>query len=216
MSAKSIIIVEDEGIVAADLEDRLNRWGHKVVAKVASGQTALAEVARLKPDLVLMDIIIEGTMDGVQAAEQIMSLHEIPVVFLTAHADNPTMKRAQLTGPFGYVLKPFDERELHVAVEIAAYRAQVEKKLRQVNLDLKKALDEIKTLSGLLPICAWCKKIRDDSGYWHQVEMYLKRHTTVDFTHGICPECMTKVKSGLQAEREAKARLSSNRAATDL
>ena len=216
MPAKSIIIVEDEGIVAADLEDRLQRWGHMVVAKVASGQRALDEVARLKPDLVLMDIIIEGVMDGVQTAEQIMAQHEIPVIFLTAHADNPTMKRAQLTGPFGYVLKPFDERELHVAVEIAAYRAQVEKKLRQVNMDLKKALDEIKTLSGLLPICAWCKKIRDDSGYWHQVEMYLKRHTTVDFTHGICPECLAKAKSSLQAEREAKAKLNAKLANGEL
>src|SRR5580765_7113748 len=98
MQAKRILIVEDEGIVAADLEDRLKRLGYTVVAKAASGQKALEEVARLRPDLVLMDIIIEGPMDGVQTAEQIIAQHEIPVVYLTAHADEPTMNRAQLTG----------------------------------------------------------------------------------------------------------------------
>jgi len=199
------LIVEDEGIVAADLEDRLKRLGYTVVAKVSSGSRALEEIARLLPDLVLMDIIIEGPMDGVQTAEQITARHQIPVVYLTAHADAPTMKRAQLTGPFGYVLKPFDERELHMAVEIALYRAQFENTLRRVNTELEQALAEIKTLHGLLRICAWCKKIQDETGNWHPVEVFIKRNSEASFTHSICPECETKVRDKTQTARQSPA-----------
>ena len=203
MPPKRILIVEDEGIVAADLEDRLKRLGYEIAATVASGARALEAVISLKPDLVLMDIILQGPMDGVETANQIANRHRIPVVYLTAHADDPTMKRAHLTGPFGYVLKPFDERELHVAVEIALYRAQVENELRQVNLVLEQALAEIKTLHGLLRICAWCKRIQDDAGNWHPVEQYIKRHSEVNFTHSICPECQTKVSDKSQAARQS-------------
>jgi len=205
MSPKRILIVEDEGIVAADLEDRLQRLGYSIVARATSGRQAIAEATRLKPDLILMDIIIEGPLDGVETAEKILSQHQIPVVFLTAHTDEPTLNRAKLTGPFGYVLKPFDERELQVAVEIALYRAQVETQLRKSNAELQKALAEIKTLSGLLPICAWCKKIRNDSGYWQQVEHYIRDHSEAEFTHCICPECMEKKRQVARGKRVADA-----------
>ena len=204
MATKRIFIVEDEGIVAADLEDRLKRMGYVVAGKAASGEKAVEQVATTKPDLVLMDIILKGEMDGVEAAELIQKQQEIPVVFLTAHADDPTLKRARLAGPFGYVLKPFDERELRGAIEIAFYRAHVESELRHANHELEKALAEIKTLHGLLPICAWCKKIRDDEGYWQKLETYLTRHTDAKFTHGICPDCLTDLQAQLKAETSAR------------
>ena len=203
--AKRIFIVEDEAIVAADLGERLNRLGYLVAGSVASGAKAIDQVARIRPDLVLMDIILQGDIDGVAAAERILAEHEIPVVFLTAHADNPTMKRAQLTGPYGYVLKPFDERELRVAVEIALYRAQIEAALRQANHELADAMAQIKTLQGLLPICAWCKKIRDDDGYWQMLEAYITSHTTAQFTHCICPECLVAAKKKIKSNPRAGA-----------
>src|SRR5262245_50622718 len=170
MPAKCIFIVEDEGIVAADLKERLTRMGYVVAGWAAAGEKAIEQVAKIKPDLVLIDIILQGKMDGVEVAEHVLKDHEIPCIFLTAHADDPTMKRASLTGPFGYVLKPCDERELQVAVEIALSRAGIESELRQANRDLARALAQIKTLRGLLPICAWCEKIRDEEDRWQEFE----------------------------------------------
>jgi two-component system, response regulator PdtaR len=166
------------------------------VDRLPSGELAIQHLAELKPDLVLMDIILDGDLDGVQAAELITSLHDIPVVFLTAHADGYFVRRARDTGPFGYVLKPFDERELSMVIGIALYRSRVEARLKSLNAQLQEALDQVKTLRGLLPICAWCKKIRDDGGYWRTVETYIKAHADVEFTHGVCPDCRTKVMAG--------------------
>ncbi len=183
MPAKRILIVEDEGIVAADLADRLKHMGYTVAGSVSSGKTAVEQTEKLRPDLVLMDIILKGPMDGVETAEKIAKDFEIPVVYLTAHADDPTMKRAEQTAPFGYVLKPFDERELRVTMEIALYRAEAESQLRTLNADLKKALDEIKTLYGLLRICAWCKKIQNEEGRWEKMETYIETHISqINFT----------------------------------
>lgn len=192
---KRLFIVEDEGIVAADLQDRLTAMGYAVVGKTATGEEAIQQVSAINPDLVLMDIILQGTMDGIQAAQVIQEQNPIPVIYLTAHADDATMRRAELTGPFGYVLKPFDEREIHVAIEIGLYRHEVEHKLRQLNRELQVALNQVKTLRGLLPICAWCKKIRDDDGYWKQIENFLKTNSEVEITHGICPDCQQKLKA---------------------
>src|ERR1051325_5564674 len=152
MTKERILIVEDEGIVAADLEDRLKHLGYTVTGMAASGEQALRQVADTKPDLVLMDIILQGSMDGVEAGNQIINQHGLPVVYLTAHADELTVRRARDTGPFGYVLKPFDERELSIAIEIALYRSRAEAKLRTLNRELAEALEHIKTLHGLLPI----------------------------------------------------------------
>ena len=204
MSSKRILIVEDEGIVAANLEDLLKRLGYTVAGKAATGRQAIEETARLRPDLVLMDIILKGQMDGVEAAREITKNYDVPVVYLTAHADDLTRQRAQLTGPFGYVVKPFDERELHVGVEIALYRAEAENKLKTLNLELNEALAEIKTLYGLLPICAWCKKIQNEKGEWEKLESYLESHSNAEFTHGICPDCLAKKKETLQAERNSE------------
>jgi len=190
---KRLFIVEDEGIVAADLQDRLTSMGYAVVGKATSGEEAVQKIASSKPDLVLMDIILEGSMDGIQAAEAIKQQHPIPVIiFLTAHADDATMRRAAELGPFGYVLKPFDERELHVAIEIGLYRNGVETKLRELNRQLQEALDHVKTLRGLLPICAFCHKIRNADGSWERLESYIVSRTEADFTHGFCPECCEK------------------------
>jgi hypothetical protein len=100
------------------------------------------------------------------------------------------------------VLKPFDDRELQVTMEIALYRAAVENELRTLNAELKKALAEIKTLYGLLRICAWCKKIQNESGRWEKLETYIESRSHTEFTHGICPEC--------RAASEEKARQGSN------
>jgi PAS domain S-box-containing protein len=130
MKNTRILVVEDEVIIAMEIKDRLIRLGYQVPAIAASGEEALRSIPAAGPDLVLMDIMLEGPMDGVDAAEQIRQAYGLPVIFLSAYSDNHTLERAKITEPFGYILKPFDERELHTAIEIALYRHQMEKKIR--------------------------------------------------------------------------------------
>ncbi len=134
---KRILIVEDEFIVSSEIQEYLQLMGHTVAGKAKTGQQAVEKAESLKPDLVLMDIGLKGAMDGVEAAEQIYSRFSIPVIYLTAHADVATVKRAKITGPFGYVVKPFDQSDLHSAIEIAQHRYELERKLRQTNAEIK-------------------------------------------------------------------------------
>ncbi len=184
-----ILIVEDERILAADLEDRLKSMGYEVCARASSGEQAVELSAEKDPDLILMDIQLEGKMDGIQAASIIKERLDLPIVYLTAFSDEQTLNRAKVAEPFGYLLKPFQPRELRSTIEMALYKADMEKQLKQANQELKEALTKVKQLSGLLPMCANCKKIRDTKDYWHQVEEYVSKHSEADFTHGICPDC---------------------------
>ena len=126
-----ILVVEDEGIVALDLQTRLEKLGYQVVGVVASGEEAIARSAALRPDLVLMDITLTGEMDGVEAAEHLRVHHRVPVVYLTASSSATTLERAKTTEPFGYLLKPFSEPELETTIEIALYKHQAGEALRE-------------------------------------------------------------------------------------
>lgn len=128
-----ILVVEDEAIVARDVESMLQRLGYKVVGITATGETAIAKARETRPDLVLMDIKLRGEMDGVTAAERIANDLSVPVIFVTANSDDLTLQRAKVTTPFGYVLKPFEPRELHIAIEIALYRHAAERELARVH-----------------------------------------------------------------------------------
>lgn len=144
MAGEAILIVEDERIVARDIEKRLKKLGYRVIASVASGEEALVQTALTLPDLILMDIQLRGELDGIQAAEQIHTDFDIPVVFLTAYADEETLQRAKVTEPFGYIVKPFDERDLHAAIEVALRRRLAEAAIR-VALEKERELTEIKS-----------------------------------------------------------------------
>jgi signal transduction histidine kinase len=133
MNPIKILIVEDEQLVADDLRETLEELGYNVSALVASGEEAISLAETLRPDLVLMDIRLEGKMDGIEASFEIQSRLNLPVVYLTANADRVTLERAKASHPFGYVLKPFDERILATTIEIAISRHQTE-------VDIKEAL----------------------------------------------------------------------------
>lgn len=124
--SEKILIVEDESIVALDLRYRLDNLGYEVSDIVASGEEAIEKTADLAPDLILMDIRLAGKMDGVEAAAQIRDRWGIPVIYITAYADEETVKRAKVTHPLGYLVKPFDDRDLHTTIEIALYRHRAE------------------------------------------------------------------------------------------
>ncbi len=137
----TILIVEDEQIVAVDIRSHLERLGYRVVGTAGSGEEACRMAAALEPDLVLMDIRIDGPMDGIEAARRIRRSRQIPVVFLTAYADVDTLERAKLIEPYGYIVKPFTERELHVAVQVALHKGAVDRQLRQSHENLQAILD---------------------------------------------------------------------------
>ena len=143
MAKARIVVVEDEMIVARDLQSTLIRLGYEVTGLAATGEDALERVAAAPPDLVLMDIHLAGAMDGIAAADYIRLHHSLPVVFLTAHSDEATFQRAQLTEPYGYISKPFEERELEIALGIALYRHRVEAKLSQMERWLATTLRSI-------------------------------------------------------------------------
>ncbi len=126
-----IMVVEDESIVAEDIKAMLEGFGYTVAAVAFSGEDAVRKALDTQPDLVLMDIVLKGQMSGVEAVERIRSRCDIPVVYVTAYADEKTVRRAKVTEPFGYILKPFDARELQTAIEIALYKHQMEKKLQE-------------------------------------------------------------------------------------
>jgi PAS domain S-box-containing protein len=321
-----VLVVEDEGIVARDITNILVRLGYEVAAAVFSGEEAVDAAERARPHLVLMDVVLQGEMDGITAAHHIREALDIPVIYLTAYADHGTLERAKLTQPYGYLLKPFEEVDLRFSIEMALYKHHMETELRRsreqyksllesagaapweldlgsmaftymghqvtamlgyppeewtdftfwqgcihphdapwvvktcldairlgrdretheieyrmlsrggrevwvrdiVTLareegdrklrgfffditrrkqaemererliaELQDALGKIKTLRGLLPICAWCKRIRDDHGYWNQVESYVQEHSEAEFTHGMCPECEARLQGEL-------------------
>ncbi len=131
MTSARILIVEDEAIVALDLRMRLTRLGYSVIDSVGLAEVAIEIAEQQRPDLTLMDIRLRGEMDGIEAADVIRTKMGLPVVYLTAHADDATVDRARVTEPFGYILKPFDERELRTVIEMALYKHGAERKLRE-------------------------------------------------------------------------------------
>ncbi|MGE5444994.1 MAG: response regulator [Ignavibacteriales bacterium] len=131
MANANILVVEDETIVAKYIQKWLRSLGYVVPAVVSSGEEAVEKAQETRPDLVLMDIVLKGSMDGVEAAKEIRARLNIPIVFLTAYADDNTLERAKITEPFGYILKPFEERELHSTIEMALYKHRMEKQLKE-------------------------------------------------------------------------------------
>jgi len=125
-----ILVVEDESIVAADIRRTLQNLGYDVIDTVSTGRAAIEKAQQHRPDLVLMDIVLKGSMDGIEAAEQIRSCFNIPVVYLTAYTDQQTLQRAKVTEPFGYIVKPFEDRELKSVIKMALYKAKIENELK--------------------------------------------------------------------------------------
>jgi two-component system, sensor histidine kinase len=139
VSKKKIMVVEDEAIVALDIQSKLEGKGYEVPAVVSTGEEAVQKAEETRPDMVLMDIQLEGEMDGVEAAALIRSQFEIPVVYLTAFSDEKTLQRAKISEPFGYLLKPFEERKLHTTIEITLYKHQIEKEKAHLEAQLHQA-----------------------------------------------------------------------------
>jgi DNA-binding response OmpR family regulator len=186
-----ILIVDDIPLNLKILEAILVKEEYEIVRAV-DGRQALNRARDILPDLILLDIMMPK-MDGFQACKALKrssKTKHIPIIFLTSKSGTESVVRGLKLGAADYVVKPFKAAEL-----IARVRTHLELKKARDNQailisKLQKALEDVKQLSGLLPICAHCKKVRNDEGYWQQVEVYITNHSTAQFTHGICPECL--------------------------
>jgi CheY-like chemotaxis protein len=195
-----ILIVEDEAVIAMEIEMRLGKMGYEIIGNAATGEKALALAEHSRPDLALMDINIVGSLDGVETAARLRERFDIPVVFLTAYSDDATIQRATAAGPLGYLTKPFSDRDVRAAIEVALYKHSTDQELHRYReqlektiADLRAAQDEVKTLKGLLPVCASCKQVRDDEGYWSAVDSYIVKQGLGMVTHCLCPNCIRKL-----------------------
>ncbi|MBA4149484.1 MAG: response regulator [Verrucomicrobia bacterium] len=192
-----IILAENNSSFAEEMKERLSALGYTVLAVAETGPEAVQKTDELRPELVLVDMQLNGVFDGIEAADQIRAGFQIPVVYLTDFSDEYSIQRAKITDPFGYLFKPFKDRELEITIEMALYRFSMQQEREGLIRELQEALTEVRRLSGLLPMCLSCKKIRDDRGYWSRVEEYIQKYSRAKFTHGYCPDCARKFAQGL-------------------
>ncbi len=144
MKKAKILIVEDEAIIAMEIENQLQSLGYEVISVVDTGEKAIKKAKEDKPDLILMDIRIKGEMDGIEAAEEIRNKFGVPVIFSTAYLDQERIERAKITMPFGYVLKPIQERDLKVTIEMALYVSKVDADRRKIEEKLRMSEEKYK------------------------------------------------------------------------
>ncbi len=187
-----VVIAEDSESMSTVIQRQLEKMGHEVLGVAPNGRVAVEMTQSLKPDIVLMDIEMPE-MDGLEATRLIQRITPRPVVLLTSHDDPEMIQRASTVGAGAYLLKPPSAEEIERTMIIAGARFADLMELRRLNAELQTALDNVKVLRGLLPICVSCKKIRDDKGYWQAVEGYIRDHSEAEFSHGLCPECMAKI-----------------------
>lgn len=157
MCQKKILIVEDESIIAEDISDSLISLGYRITGMVYSGEEAIEAAAKCRPDLVLMDVNLQGEIDGITAAAEIRSRFKIPVVYLTAYADENTLRRVNATKPFGYIVKPFEEKNLHTTIQLALHRHEYDSLTNLPNRSLlreqlNQVLEKQKELPAMIPV----------------------------------------------------------------
>ncbi|MDK2743874.1 MAG: response regulator [Nitrospira sp.] len=207
-----LLIVDDSPDQHRLLQSILAKAGHDQIVAVDSAQAAFATLnldgaqLSVKVDLILMDVLMPE-IDGVEACRRIKQqahLRDIPIIMVTAKNDLNNLKEAFSAGAMDYINKPVNEVELLARVASALTlknemdrRKEREAELHRSNQELQRALKEVKVLRGLIPICASCKKIRNDGGFWQQLEEYIGEHSEAEFSHGLCQPCLKKLYPGV-------------------
>ncbi len=186
-----VLIAEDNSLVSEIIKNSLKEIGFEFVGLATNGLDAVKLAFSLRPDVVLMDIEMPD-IDGLEAAKRIQDQGAIPIVVLSAYDDDILVERAGKVGVSTYLTKPATTREIERAIVMALARHKDLMKCWQLNKELTAALEEIETLRGILPLCSFCKKIRNDAGYWEQVDVYIKKHTSAEISHSVCPDCIKK------------------------
>ena len=187
-----ILIAEDDITSRSLLKVLLTKRGHQVVA-TENGAEALQVMQQPDaPPLAILDWLMPE-MDGIDVCRRVRALEtDRPpyIIMLTTKGEKTDIVAGLEAGADDYLPKPYDSGELHARIDVGRRLIDMQTILVGKIEELREALDHIKTLQGILPICSFCKKIRDDQGYWSQVEGYISKHTDAQFSHGICPECL--------------------------
>jgi phosphoserine phosphatase RsbU/P len=190
-----ILIAEDEPVSRRLLGTTLRRWGHEVVV-TADGAEAWEALRREdSPPLAVLDVMMPG-LGGIEICRRVRELPRAVspyLILLTAKSGKENVVRGLEAGANDYVAKPFDPAELRARVNVGLQMLGLQKSLADRVSELEEALSQVKQLQGLLPICSYCKSIRDDKNYWQQVESYIGSHSGIQFSHGICPDCYERV-----------------------
>lgn len=189
-----VLIVDDEAVIRRLLETSLKTWGYEVL--VASGGEQAWEILRRDdaPSFAILDWTMPG-MDGLELCKKVRALQKPTtpyLIFVTAKARTQDIVTGLEAGADDYIVKPFQREELRARVRVGERMLELQAALADRVRELEDALGRVKQLQGLLPICSYCKKVRDDRNYWQQVETYIEGHSDAQFTHGICPECRAK------------------------
>jgi CheY-like chemotaxis protein len=190
-SPKIILIVDDNPTNLGVLFDYLKELKYRVLVDT-NGESAISTVLQMPPDIVLLDVMMPG-IDGFETCRRLKAnevTKDIPVIFMTALTDAVDEVKGLEVGAVDYITKPIKVEIVSARINTHLALRSTQKQLEEKNLQLQQALKNIKTLEGLIPICANCKQVRDDEGFWQQVEVYIRDHTNAKFSHSICPDCM--------------------------
>jgi len=198
-----ILIAEDHYVSRHLLERNLSNWGFSVVS-AEDGEAALKILAADNaPPIAILDWMMPK-LDGVEVCQRVRALKDRPYVYLlllTAKSQKEEVAAGLEAGADDYVIKPFDPDELRARLKVGQRVVNLERTLARKITDLEQAIADVRKLKELLPICMYCKSVRDDKDYWHQIEEYIHSETGTDFTHGVCPKCLTKLQKKLDAKR---------------
>ena len=195
-NTKSVLLADDEEPSRRFLSYYLTNWGYSVTSVGDGLEAATILTAADAPAIALLDWIMPG-MEGPALCQHVREQHDRPftyLVLLTAKTNKDEVAAGLEAGADDYLTKPCDMKELRARLKVAERMVTLERTLARQVLSLQEALDHVRQLKELLPICAWCKRIRDDEDYWHSIEEYLHVHTGTDFTHGICPHCLDSLR----------------------
>lgn len=190
-----VLIADDEPVIRRVLEAALVKWGHEVVVASDGVEAWRALDGHDAPPLVILDWMMPG-MDGAEVCRKVRQRPTSTppyLILLTARDRSEDIVTGLQAGADDYLTKPFEPAELRARVEVAGRVVGLQHHLAERVTALEEALARVRRLQGLLPICAWCKKVRNDRNYWQGVEGYIAEHSEARFTHGICPDCKEKV-----------------------
>ena len=189
-----ILIAEDDLTSRRILEAILKKWEHEVISAQDGLEAWRVLQSNDPPALAILDWMMPG-MKGVEICREIRKIKTLTppyIILLTSKRQREEIVEGLEAGANDYVRKPFDREELHARIRVGDRVVELQKALADRIRDLEEALSRVKTLQGLVPICCYCKKIRNDQNYWEQLETYLSQHSAAEFSHGICPDCIQK------------------------
>ncbi len=189
-----MLVADDDPVSRRRIQLTLQAWGHRVIVSQDGNQAWSALSIADAPRLAILDWMMPG-MDGPEICRKARATSSTTgayLILLTARDTRQDLLEGLEAGANDYITKPFDKAELHARISVGLRMLELQKKLADRVRELELAIAQVKRLRGLLPICMYCKKIRNDGNYWQQVESYIRDHSEAEFSHGICPDCYEK------------------------